>query len=436
MFERMNTNREGLQCNKVCCYVQQNSDIENAVRNLLSCITRHSSPQPVGNIDSASSAGVSQPMGTQVVASGFHEVSQPIRTSTVQNEMQRSFPAIYNNRTRVKRKAPEPPRVIKFLELQFCLQEENTNRSPKDEMLLLQAGLGRRSINISDDADHTEITRLLLEEYPKLKTLRGGWLLQKAAGGSGQRKTTPLPQSSQGYTAKILRTSSNNGKNIIYIVPLQEKIDMTPLPYDAPEFNMPKNVCMTCGTSVPLQLLQFHIEACQQDDTSDDSGSVPKEVSSPEPDICMDSCPIRGKEFSADIMPYHASSCGENFPQMVSSTMNRNFTEESTSVPVVSESTITESSTAGSSSSFTSEYWKRTEIPQRAAVLYRIDLVHEKEAEPSLKFRMDIREDMEDQEGRIISFYKEMEPTLCFLKAKLITSSHPPLRFLCRVTCF
>ena len=71
---------------------------------------------------------------------------------------QRSFPAIYSNRTRTKRKAPEPPRVTKFLELQFCLQEENTNRSPKDETLLLRAGLGRRSINISDDADHSEVS--------------------------------------------------------------------------------------------------------------------------------------------------------------------------------------------------------------------------------------------------------------------------------------
>jgi hypothetical protein len=27
-----------------------------------------------------------------------------------------------------------------------------------------------------------QITRVLLEEYPKLRDLRGGWLLQKAAG--------------------------------------------------------------------------------------------------------------------------------------------------------------------------------------------------------------------------------------------------------------
>lgn len=83
-------------------------------------------------------------------------------------------------------------------------------------------------------------------------------------GGSGQRKTTSLAQDSQGYTTKISKASSNNRKNVIYIVPLQEEIDITLLPYDAPEFhNMPKNICMTCGASVPLQLLPCHLEDCQ-----------------------------------------------------------------------------------------------------------------------------------------------------------------------------
>ncbi|XP_062846704.1 uncharacterized protein LOC134308102 isoform X2 [Trichomycterus rosablanca] len=343
-------------------------------------------------------------MGIQIGASGSSEVSQPARTHTVQQEMQRSFPAIYSNRMRTKRKAPEPPTVIKFLELQFCLLEQHTDRCPKDETLLLRAGLGRRSVNILDTADHTEITRVLLEEYPKLQNLHGGWLLHKAAGGSGQRKTTPLPQGSQGYTAKILKSSSNNGKNIIYIVPLQEEIDMTPLPYDAPEFkNMPKNVCMTCGQSVPLQLLPFHIESCQQ--VNQDSGSVVEDEPRREPDvICMDTCPICGEQFAAEMMPYHASSCGESFPQIIT-TMNSNATEESASVSVVCESTVTESSTDLSSSG-TSESWKRAEVPQRAAVLYRMGLVQEKETEPPLKFRLDIREDVEDQEAKIISFYK------------------------------
>ncbi|KAF1387156.1 hypothetical protein PFLUV_G00102420 [Perca fluviatilis] len=73
--------------------------------------------------------------------------------------MQRSFPAIYaGSRARHKRKAPEPPRPTcsKVIELQFCLRPENSDRTPKDETMLLQAGLGRRTVHLNDDADHTE----------------------------------------------------------------------------------------------------------------------------------------------------------------------------------------------------------------------------------------------------------------------------------------
>lgn len=52
-------------------------------------------------------------------------------------------------------------------------------------------------------------------------------------------------------------------EDLIYIIPQQERIDTTPLPYDAEVFqHMPKHVCMSCGQSVPLPLLQFHIDSC------------------------------------------------------------------------------------------------------------------------------------------------------------------------------
>lgn len=50
--------------------------------------------------------------------------------------------------------------------------------------------------------------------------------------------------------------------------------------------------------------------------------------------------------------------------------------------------------------------WKWIEVPERAAKLYRRYALRQKEDEPPLKVRIDIREDMEDQEGRIINFYK------------------------------
>nr|XP_055061205.1 uncharacterized protein LOC129444508 isoform X2 [Misgurnus anguillicaudatus] len=293
---------------------EQNSDIESAVRNLLSCIRRHSNPQAHGSSNisptvapqpgtsasfsvgqaapqpgtSASfSVGQAAPQpGTSASFSVGQAAPQPgtsasfgvgqavSRPSTVQQEMQRAFPALYHgNRKRMKKMAPVPAKVtsVKFLEFQFCLLSNNSQKTPKDETVPLQAGLGRRTVNIPDNADHTEITKVLLQEYPKLQNIKGGWLLQKASGGSGQRKTTSLAQDSQGYTTKILKTSSNNGKNVIYIVPLQEEIDIVPLPYDAPEFhNMPKNICMTCGTSVPLQLLPCHLEDCQSNNAVSD----------------------------------------------------------------------------------------------------------------------------------------------------------------------
>ncbi len=56
--------------------------------------------------------------------------------------------------------------------------------------------------------------------------------------------------------------------------------------------------------------------------------------------------------------------------------------------------------------SFLATDWKRIEFPERAAILYRRCTLRQKEDEPPLKVRIDIREDMEDQEGTIIHFYK------------------------------
>lgn len=67
----------------------------------------------------------------------------------------RAFPAHMHWRTR-----PTPPLVTplgKTLELTFCLLAEATNKSPKNELQLLQAGLGRRTVNIQENADHNEV---------------------------------------------------------------------------------------------------------------------------------------------------------------------------------------------------------------------------------------------------------------------------------------
>lgn len=94
-------------------------------------------------------------------------------------------------------------------------------------------------------------------------------------GGTGQRKLSVVPTEAEGYTAMVLKSASNNGKYIMYIVPLQEQIDVSPLPHDAPEFaKMPKSVCKKCGVSMPLQFLALHIQGCSSNVCDDNDDSV------------------------------------------------------------------------------------------------------------------------------------------------------------------
>ena len=61
----------------------------------------------------------------------------------------------------------------------------------------------------------------------------------------------------------MLKAASNNGKNTIYVVPIQEHLSTEPLPYDSPEFSkMPQSTCITCGSEMPLQLLPLHVGQC------------------------------------------------------------------------------------------------------------------------------------------------------------------------------
>jgi len=82
-------------------------------------------------------------------------------------------------------------------------------------------------------------------------------------GGSGRRKLSIIPTDSEGYSTRLLKTASNNGKNIMFVIPLQEQLSTEPLPYDSAEFaKMPQSTCITCGSQMPLQLLPLHVEEC------------------------------------------------------------------------------------------------------------------------------------------------------------------------------
>lgn len=87
----------------------------------------------------------------------------------------------------------------------------------------------------------------------------------QVTGGNGQRKLTLVQPESEGYNSKLLKTASNSGRNMLFIIPIQDEIDTTPLPADAPEFSkMPKSQCKTCGEILPLQVLALHVEGCRK----------------------------------------------------------------------------------------------------------------------------------------------------------------------------
>uniref|UniRef100_A0A671V683 HECT domain-containing protein n=1 Tax=Sparus aurata TaxID=8175 RepID=A0A671V683_SPAAU len=164
---------------------------------------------------------------------------------------------------------------------------------PSEELTLLQAGLGRRTVNIPEDANHKEV-----RDYPKMTDLEGAWMLHKAMGGSGQRKLNLVSPEEAGYTgASLVKTWG--GKGCLYIMPIQHTLDITPLPFTSPEFQaMPKARCVSCQEYVPLQLLSLHAETCAQTKGNDE--------------VWLVACPLCCEVFSENDILTHASACGEN----------------------------------------------------------------------------------------------------------------------------
>lgn len=82
-------------------------------------------------------------------------------------------------------------------------------------------------------------------------------------GGSGRRKLSIIPTDNEGYSTRLLKSVSNNCKNIAFVVPLQEQLSTVALPFDSPEFaKMPQSCCISCGSEMPLQMLPLHVEGC------------------------------------------------------------------------------------------------------------------------------------------------------------------------------
>nr|XP_061790661.1 uncharacterized protein LOC133580389 [Nerophis lumbriciformis] len=210
----------------------------------------------------------------------------------------------------------------KAVAFKFYLLPKNTLSTPLpvEELELLQAGMGEQMVSLPENGDHTEISRLLAETFPKMEGLCGGWLLHKAKGGSGRRKLIAIPLEAEGYTTKGLRAMAAGGQPTFYIVPLQETLDTAPLPPNSSHFSkMPKTACYQCNKLMPFQMLAVHIKTCKEnlsddDDESDDESSDDTCVVESK---CKVVCPICNKEFPEDEIKVHATLCGERLEDVL-----------------------------------------------------------------------------------------------------------------------
>ncbi|XP_026141331.1 uncharacterized protein LOC113117120 isoform X2 [Carassius auratus] len=262
----------------------------------------------------------------------------------------RSFPGMFK---KAKKKTPNQQIHVKAtpwkpFAVSIYLMSSNTDTSPtpSEELELLQAGLGKRVITISSNVNHSDLCKLLEAEFPKMKSLTGGWLLYKAPGGNGRRKLTVVPPDSEGYTGSLLKMATTAGKTALYMVPLQDELCLDPLPFSAEEFaKMPKVECRTCKTTMPLPVLYLHVKSCggctqsANDETTEDDdedvkvvGEITRAVTptapasihtpttsiqtcSPTPTTSFEDegqCPICLDTFSQTELPMHASVCGDS----------------------------------------------------------------------------------------------------------------------------
>ncbi|XP_030578768.1 uncharacterized protein LOC115775375 isoform X2 [Archocentrus centrarchus] len=242
---------------------------------------------------------------------------------SVKQEMARSFPGFFKKEARGKRRFA-PYRTNEFGKsflVNFFLLEKQYEKTPKgeEELPLMLAGLGKRSLTISENMTHSEISDLLVNVYPRLANICGGWMLHKSTGGSGWRNLVVIPPDLHGYTGQQLKVVTSSGKYTLYICPLQEELDTISLPPEAKEFEkMPKAQCTTCKKMVPLQILPVHIKECKTELV--DLSCSAEEESCKEHDEFRDStcnqsdqtseCPVCNNAFHVDIIEVHAATCG------------------------------------------------------------------------------------------------------------------------------
>ncbi|TKS66094.1 hypothetical protein D9C73_000150 [Collichthys lucidus] len=230
-------------------------------------------------------------------------------------------------------------------------------------------------------------------EYMKLKPLMGRWMFFKATGGSGQRKLSIIPIDSEGYSGRQLRMASNNGKNVLFLVPLQEELETAPLPFSSPEFSkMPKVACNNCLEIIPLQMLALHSESCQTakeqtdkiidvNDDEDDEGDDDADVD----------CTV-GK--------------GVKGTMVLKVSLVRSFNIEEDMDP-----NLPGSSSSNSTLPLPGPSTQTTEAPSEAVRLFMEDLRRGGDHQPPLRLTLNASDTDEERDGTLISFYKQRRET-------------------------
>uniref|UniRef100_A0A8C2CU55 Uncharacterized protein n=1 Tax=Cyprinus carpio TaxID=7962 RepID=A0A8C2CU55_CYPCA len=320
-----------------------------------------------------------------------------------------------NDQPRGKKRFPvAKPGIVKKTEFLMYVLSEHTLFAPKgdEDLKLVNAGLGKRLLTVPDSFKHSEIVTLLEEEFPKLKTLQGGWMFYKSTGGGERRrKLSIIPTDSDGYSTRLLKLVSNNGKNMLFLVPLQEQLSTEPLPFDSVEFaKMPQSNCMKCGRKIPLPLLPLHIKECKVietesvtdvtvlDDEDENVSGATDQPSSLHTDLEQSSqiCPICQISLPIDVLLYHASTCGEGgwtFSGSDSPSTSRR--EELPGLSIAQ--TFTSLSTA----------WKNEIDPKKASQMFCEELLSQNKYCPSLSLLINQFDTVDEQDSTLISFYKK-----------------------------
>ncbi|RXN11479.1 G2 M phase-specific E3 ubiquitin- ligase-like isoform X4 [Labeo rohita] len=124
--------------------------------------------------------------------------------------------------------------------------------------------------------------------------------------GSGQRKLNLLTPEEEGYTGASL-VKSWGGKGCLYIMPIQNTLDISPLPFTALEFQaMPKARCVVPGTHCDDDIINLDGDIINLDDEVASGDVQPSHLES------KVACPLCSQLFTKDDICVHASVCGES----------------------------------------------------------------------------------------------------------------------------